>query len=403
MSSATLINDPVNGFTRIPRGLLTDIIAHPYFQRLGRIRQLGMSALVYPGAQHTRFQHSLGAFHLMQEALRVLVEKGQFLFDAEVEAAETAILLHDVGHGPFSHVLEGIFSRGLSHEDISLRLMERMNRQLEGRLALAIKVFRGEYGARYLHELISSQVDVDRLDYLSRDSFFSGVREGSVGAARIIKMMEVADDRLAINVKGLYSVENYLMSRRVMYWQVYLHKTVVAAEEVLRQALRRAKWLSIQGRMPFAPPALAFFLAPSSHTSDEELWLDRYAELEDNDILSAIKQWCHSEDAILAHLADSFVHRRLFRVEVSDVAFPEDYVAQRREEAAAALNVPMTAADYFVRTEEVSNALYRADSEGIKLLFPDGTLRDVSEVSPVIRAYAAMPPDRKFYLFTPRT
>lgn len=402
MSNATFINDPVYGFTRIPRGLLTEVISHPYFQRLGRIRQLGMSSLVYPGAQHTRFQHSLGAFHLMQEAVRVLMEKGQFMFDAEVEATETAILLHDVGHGPFSHVLEGIFARDLSHEDISLRLMERMNEQMDGRLTLALKVFRGEYGARYLHELISSQIDVDRLDYLSRDSFFTGVREGSVGAARIIKMMEIAGDRLVVNAKGLYSVENYLMSRRVMYWQVYLHKTVVAAEEVLRQALRRAKCLAEHGRMPFAPPALAFFLHPHSHETDAELWLDRYAELEDNDVLSAIKEWCHDEDAVLSRLADSFTHRHLFRVEVADEPFGEEYVAQRREEVCRALSLTKEDADYFVRTTEVSNALYRTDSEGISLLFPDGSLRDVSDVSPVIRACAATPPDRKFYLFIPR-
>ncbi|MBR1593293.1 MAG: HD domain-containing protein [Alloprevotella sp.] len=402
MADATFINDPVYGFTRIPRGLLTDVISHPYFQRLGRIRQLGMSALVYPGAQHTRFQHSLGALHLMQEAVHVLMEKGQFMFDAEVEAAETAILLHDVGHGPFSHVLEGIFARNLSHEEISLRIMERMNSRMDGRLSLALKVFRGEYGARYLHELISSQIDVDRLDYLSRDSFFTGVREGSVGAARIIKMMEISDDRLVVNAKGLYSVENYLMSRRVMYWQVYLHKTVVAAEEVLRQALRRAKWLAEQGRAPFAPPALAFFFDSSGNETDPELWLDHYVELEDNDILSAIKEWCHDEDAVLSRLADSFTHRRLFRVEVSEEPFAEEYVARRREEVASALALSNEDVDYFVRTTEVSNALYRTDTEGISLLFPDGSLRDVSEVSPVVRACCAAPPDRKFYLFTPR-
>lgn len=398
---STIINDPVYGFTRIPRGLLTDVIAHPYFQRLGRIRQLGMSALVYPGAQHTRFSHSLGALHLMQEAVRVLMEKGQFMFDAEVEAAEAAILLHDVGHGPFSHVLEGIFSRGLSHEDISLRLMERMNEQMDGRLALAIKVFRGEYGARYLHELISSQIDVDRLDYLNRDSFFTGVREGNVGAARIIKMMEICGDRLVVSAKGLYSVENYLISRRVMYGQVYQHKTVVAGEEVLRQALRRAKFLASQGEAPFAPPALAFFLGNRAAEASEDEWLRRYAELEDNDVLSAVKEWTHSADRILALLASDFTHRRLFRVEVFGEPIAPDLIGERRREVASALGIDIADADYFVRTADVSNALYRPGGEGISLLYPDGTLRDIAEASPIIRS-APDALDQRFYLMSQR-
>lgn len=337
----------------------------------------------------------------MQEAVRVLIEKGQFMFDAEVEAAEAAILLHDVGHGPFSHVLEGIFSRGLSHEDISLRLMERMNEELDGRLALAIKVFRGEYGARYLHELISSQIDVDRLDYLNRDSFFTGVREGNVGAARIIKMMEICGDRLVVNAKGLYSVENYLISRRVMYGQVYQHKTVVAGEEVLRQALRRAKFLAAHEQAPFAPPALAFFLSSQAAEASDEVWLKRYAELEDNDVLSAVKEWTHSEDKTLALLASDFTHRHLFRVEVFSEPISPELVEERRHEVAAALDLPYDETDYFVRTADVSNALYRAGGEGISLLYPDGTLRDIAEASPIIRT-APNAFDSRFYLMSQR-
>lgn len=393
-----IINDPVYGFTHIPRGLLTDIIAHPYFQRLGRIRQLGMSSLVYPGAQHTRQQHSIGAFHLMQEALRTLQEKGLFIFGSEVEAAEAAILLHDVGHGPFSHVLEGILTPDVSHEEISLRMMQRMNEEVEGRLSLAIKIFQGDYPKPYLHELCSSQLDVDRLDYLCRDSFFAGVREGNIGAARIIKMLEVADDRLLINYKGLLSVENYLMSRRVMYWQVYLHKTVVAADEVLRQALRRAKYLAKCGEEIFCAPALRYFLYGTSDDS----WLDNYALLEDNDILSAVKEWQRADDRILAILSSDFINRRLFKVDVYDEGVSEEIVSGHKERIAKALGISYDDADYFVQTQRVAKEMYSVASEGIGILQADGSVRDVSEISHIVRGEAVTSADSKIYLFRQR-
>lgn len=397
-----LINDPLYGFTSVPRGLLCDVIAHPWFQRLSRIRQLGMSALVYPGAQHTRAAHSIGAFHLMQEALRGLMERGEFLFASEVEAAEAAILLHDIGHGPFSHVLEKTLLHGISHEDVSLRMMQRMNQEMHGALTLAVQVFKDEYPKRFLHELISSQLDTDRLDYLNRDSFFCGVREGAVGAARLLAMLRVADGRLAVDAKGLYTVENYLTSRRVMYWQVYLHKTVVSAEEVLRQALRRAKWLTAQGERLFASPALAFFLDGSEQPdrlSDD--WLDAYADLEDNDILSALKAWTRHADRILSTLASMFLHRHLFKAEVYDGGVPEERVAAARQAVNKALGVNMEETDYFVHTVAVSISLYDSSDGDILLLHKDGTVSPLSEVSPIVRDQGPGG-ERKEYLLYPR-
>ena len=260
MNDSKIINDPVFGFIKIPRGLLYDIVRHPLFQRLNRINQLGLASVVYPGARHTRFQHSLGAFHLMSEAILSLQQKGQFIFDSEAEAVEAAILMHDIGHGPFSHVLENTLISGISHEDISLLMMEQINRDLGGRLNLAISIFKDEYPKRFLHQLISSQLDMDRLDYLRRDSFFTGVTEGNIGSARIIKMLNVIDDRLVVEQKGIYSLENYLTTRRLMYWQVYLHKTAVGYEKVLVNMLTRAKDLAKQGKHIFASPALAYFI-----------------------------------------------------------------------------------------------------------------------------------------------
>ncbi|MBP3227219.1 MAG: HD domain-containing protein [Bacteroidaceae bacterium] len=396
-----IINDPLYGFTSIPRGLLCDLIAHPWFQRLGRIRQLGMSALVYPGAQHTRAAHSIGALHLMQEALRGLMARGEFLFESEAEAACAAILLHDIGHGPFSHVLESTLIPGASHEAVSLRLMQRLNDEMHGALTLAIQIFEGEHPKRFLHELISSQLDVDRLDYLNRDSFFCGVREGSVGAARLLAMLRVADDRLAVDAKGLYTVENYLTSRRVMYWQVYLHKTVVAAEEVLRQALRRAKHLSADGHPLFAPPALAYFLSPQQREPLSDEWLANYTELEDNDILSALKVWQHDADPVLSRLAAMFLHRRLFKVEVATEPFPPEHIQRCREEVIYKYGIKPDEAEYFVHTLDISNAMYDANREAIFVADKTGTLRPLSEVSPIVQHMDRR--ETKYYLLKAQT
>jgi len=396
-----IINDPVYGFTRIPRGVLTQIIDHPYFQRLGRIRQLGMSSLVFPGAQHTRQQHSIGAFHLMQEALRNLQEKGHFIFESEVEAAEAAILLHDVGHGPFSHVLEKVFVPQLTHEDITLKMMQRINEELHGALNLALLIYQNKHPKLFLHELICSQLDTDRLDYLCRDSFFTGVREGNIGAARIIRMLNLSDNRLVVDAKGLFSIENYLISRRVMYWQVYLHKTAVAAEEVLRQALRRANYLAAQGEPLFASPALSYFLYHSgaaSSFSESDEWLEYYAELEDNDILTALKVWRHSSDKVLATLSDCFINRRLFAVDIYDEYPERQCIENHREAIARTLGIPPEEAEYFVRVQEVKKEMYHPHHEGIGLLYSDGSVRDISEVSQILKASSTVPIDKKIYL-----
>lgn len=397
-----IINDPVYGFTGIPRGLLCEIIEHPLFQRLGRIRQLGMAGIVYPGATHTRKQHSIGAFHLMQEAFRSLAEKGVFVFDSETEAAEAAILLHDIGHGPYSHVLEHVLVADVAHETLSALMMERINADLRGELALAIKIFRDEYPKHFFHELICSQLDMDRLDYLCRDSFYTGVREGNIGAARIIKMLDVADDRLVVSSKGIYSVENYLMSRRLMYWQVYLHKTAVAAEELLRATLERARELALNGTELFCTPALRHFLYDTVTGSDFEtnpIHLQRYAELDDSDILSALKVWQSAPDKTLATLAGCFIGRRLFKTDVYDDDIPDGLTDELKAQAALELNIPLAQAHYFVRTKTVEKEMYSASAEGIGILYPDGTVRDVATASHIVRTDSPATGDRKHYVF----
>ena len=317
MQDRKIINDPVFGFINIPKGLLYDVVTHPIIQRLTRIKQLGLSSFVYPGAQHTRFQHSLGAFYLMSEAINTLRQKGNFIFDSEAEAVQAAILMHDIGHGPFSHVLEHTLVKGINHEEISLMLMERMNQEMKGQLTLAIQIFKDEYPKKFLHQLISSQLDMDRLDYLRRDSFYTGVTEGNIGSARIIKMLNVKDDHLVVDSKGIYSIENYLMARRLMYWQVYLHKTSVAAEKMLVSALSRAKELASKGIDLFASPALRFFLYNDINANffkEEANCLENYINLDDNDIWTSLKIWCEHEDAILSTLSKGIINRNLFKV-----------------------------------------------------------------------------------------
>ena len=321
MQDRKIINDPVFGFINIPKGLLYDVVTHPIIQRLTRIKQLGLSSFVYPGAHHTRFQHSLGAFYLMSEAINTLRQKGNFIFDSEAEAVQAAILMHDIGHGPFSHVLEHTLVKGINHEEISLMLMERMNQEMKGQLTLAIQIFKDEYPKKFLHQLISSQLDMDRLDYLRRDSFYTGVTEGNIGSARIIKMLNVKDDHLVVASKGIYSIENYLMARRLMYWQVYLHKTSVAAEKMLVSALSRAKELASKGVDLFASPALRFFLYNDINANffkEEANCLENYINLDDNDIWTSLKIWCEHEDAILSTLSKGIINRNLFKVEVSE-------------------------------------------------------------------------------------
>ena len=402
MNSAKIINDPVFGFIKIPRGLLYGIVEHPLFQRLNRINQLGLASVVYPGARHTRFQHSIGAFHLMTEAVRSLQEKGNFIFDSEAEAVEAAILMHDIGHGPFSHVLEDTLIHDISHEEISLLMMEEINRHFNGQLYLAISVFKGEYPKNFLHQLISSQLDMDRLDYLRRDSFYTGVTEGNIGSARIIKMLNVIDDSLVVEHKGIYSLENYLTTRRLMYWQVYLHRTCVAYEKVLVNMLNRAKYLLRNGQQVFASPALLYFLA----NDVDKVWFDthpetlvNYGELDDSDIWSAMKAWKHHDDKILATLATDMLDRHIFKVEVTEEPVDETHIETIAKEISAQMEISIDdAKQYMMSVNTISKDMYNVDDDSIAILYKDGKIRDISEASELLNVQLLSKKIRKYYL-----
>ena len=402
MNQHKIINDPVFGFIKIPRGLLYQIVEHPLMQRLNRINQLGLASVVYPGARHTRFQHSLGAFHLTSEAILTLQQKGQFIFDSEAEAVQAAILMHDIGHGPFSHVLEHTLINGISHEAISLMMMEQVNRDLGGQLNLAVSIFKGNYPKNFLHQLISSQLDMDRLDYLCRDAFFTGVTEGIVGSARIIKMLNVVDDALVVDSKGIYSLENYLTTRRLMYWQVYLHKTAVACEKVLVNTLLRAKHLARRGADLFAPPALRYFLqndVDAAHFAADGEALRMYGELDDTDIWCALKAWRHSSDTILATLSAGMLDRHIFKVEVSDQPFDEQYTAHVAQAIARHMSIsPEDARRYMMSVETVQKDMYNVADDSIKILFKDGTTKDISEASELLNVQLLSKKIRKYYL-----
>ena len=401
MNETKIVNDPVFGFIKIPRGLLYNIVAHPLFQRLTRINQLGLASVVYPGARHTRFQHSLGAFHLMSEAILSLQQKGQFIFDSEAEAVEAAILMHDIGHGPFSHVLENTLISGISHEELSLLMMEQMNRDMGGQLNLASSNLKDEHTKRFLHQLISSQLDMDRLDYLRRDSFFTGVTEGNIGSARIIKMLNVGDDRLVVEQKGIYSIENYLTTRRLMYWQVYLHKTAVAYEKVLVNMLTRAKYLAMQGNDIFASPALGYFLRNDCDSGwfarhDEALLM--YEDLDDSDIWSAMKAWRHSDDKILRTLATDMLDRRIFQVEVHEEPISEERISQLQQEIAQKMGIPLEDAHYLMKVVTLSKDMYSPDEDSIDILYKDGTIRDITEASELLNVELLSRKVSKYYL-----
>ena len=401
MNEHKIISDPVFGFIKIKRGLLYDIVQHPFFQRLNRINQLGLASVVYPGARHTRFQHSLGAFYLMSEAIKSLTEKGVYIFDSEAEAVQAAILMHDIGHGPFSHVLENTLIHGISHEDISLMMMEQINRDLKEQLNLAISIFKDEYPNKIFHQLISSQLDMDRLDYLRRDSFSTGVTEGNIGSARIIKMLNVKDDKLVVDSKGIYSIENYLTTRRLMYWQVYLHKTAVGYEKVLVNTLRRAKYLVHHGQEVFATPALAYFLQNDIDAS----WfachpeaLQMYAELDDSDIWSALKVWKHSDDKILATLATDMIDRHLFKVEVTEERPSDEYLQEKMHLIVESMGIPEEDAHYLLTLTEIGKDMYNPEDDSIGILYKDGTVKDISEASEILNVQLLSKKIRKYYL-----
>lgn len=405
MQDRKIINDPVFGFINIPKGLLYDIVTHPILQRLTRIKQLGLSSIVYPGAQHTRFQHSLGAFYLMSEAINTLRQKGSFIFDSEAEAVQAAILMHDIGHGPFSHVLEHTLVSGINHEDISLMLMERINNEMKGQLNLAIQIFKDEYPKKFLHQLISSQLDMDRLDYLRRDSFYTGVTEGNIGSARIIKMLNVKDDHLVVDSKGIYSIENFLMARRLMYWQVYLHKTSVAAEKMLVSALLRAKELAGKGVEVFASPALHFFLYNNITSEDfknNDICLENYIKLDDNDIWTSLKIWCEHPDIILSTLSKGIVNRKLFKVEVSDKAISKEYKTKLLKSISNQLGINTKEAEYFLRTSTIGKDMYSKEDDSIDIMFKDGETHDIAYASDMLNISTLSKKVRKYYVCTLR-
>jgi len=397
-----IVNDPVHGFITIPNALAFELIEHRWVQRLRNIKQLGLSYLVYPGAVHNRFQHTLGAMHLMVEALQVLKEKGIPITVEEEEGAVAAILLHDLGHGPFSHALEHSFARRTSHEVLSTAFMNQLNREMNGRLDLAIAIFSNQYPKKFLHQLVSSQLDVDRLDYLRRDSFFSGVAEGTIGLERIIKMLYVSSDELVVEAKGIYSIENFLIARRMMYWQVYLHKTVVGAEQMLIAILQRARELVEQGVPIFTTSRLLFFLSGQNEVEPVDSWLDIFAGLDDLDISLAIKEWMAHPDPALSDMCTRLNNRHLLRVELSETPFSPERVALVRQVCQTKMNLSEIHAGYLCFAGEVTNSFYNAKQESIKILFKNNRLEDIYTASEMLNHSALGNTVKKHFFCYPK-
>jgi HD superfamily phosphohydrolase len=401
-----IFNDPIYGFITVPDELTFDLINHPWFQRLRRIKQLGLTNLVYPGALHTRFHHALGAMYLMTEAIEALRMKGHTISEEEAQGATVAILLHDIGHGPFSHALEHSIVNHISHEEISELFMERLNVEFKGKLSLAIRIFRNEYKKKFLHQLVSSQLDVDRLDYLKRDSFFTGVSEGIVSSDRIIKMMNVVGDELVVELKGIYSVEKFIIARRLMYWQVYLHKAVLSAENLLVNILSRAKELALKGKQElFCTPALHTFLygkfTQKSFSADPAL-LDIFAELDDNDVMASIKVWTKHPDKILSLLCTNLVNRNLYSIELQKKPFPKKQIDTLKKKTQELYGLTAQEVNYFVFSANVSNDTYRPDKIRIKILSKDGSVQDISEASDQLGLDMISRTVRKFFLCYPK-
>lgn len=400
-----IINDPLYGFLTIPYGILFDLIEHPWFQRLRRIKQLGLSHLVYPGALHTRFHHALGALKLTLDALENLKLKDVAITDEECEATCIAILLHDIGHGPFSHALEKTLVKDVSHEDFSLLFMQKLDEEFNGGLKMAIEIFTDKYPKKFLHQLIGSQLDMDRMDYLLRDSFYTGVSEGIIGSERIIKMLNVADDGLVVEEKGIYSIEKFLIARRLMYWQVYLHKTVVAAEMQLVNLLRRAKELFIEGENLFTTPAFAHFLknelTRQSFLSDYEN-LKQYAQLDDYDITASIKVWANHPDRTLAYLSSSIINRRLPKILFQNEPFSQAELDKVKDKIKQYKNLSDTEIGYYVFSGSVQNSAYSYEAGNINILGKDGTIKDIADASDQYNISTLRAGVEKFYLCYPK-
>ncbi|MBC7921334.1 MAG: HD domain-containing protein [Ferruginibacter sp.] len=401
MNKKKIFNDPVYGFVTLPSELVFDLVEHPYFQRLRRIKQVAMTEYVYPGALHTRFQHALGAMHLMGITLDTLRNKGYEISDRECEAAQIAVLLHDIGHGPFSHTLECCILAGVPHEQMSLLLMQELNRQFGGALDLAIEVFGNRYPRTFFHQLVSSQLDMDRMDYLQRDCFFTGVLEGTIGADRIIKMLEIVDDRLVVQEKGIYSIENFLNARRLMYWQVYLHKTTISAETMLIQVIRRVRELLQAGEKLFSTPALTVFLQQEVTLADferEARYLPAFALLDDHDLWAGIKLWMDHADPVLSRLSRMLLDRRLFKIILSNQPIGVNTVAELRENLRQQIALDDHARSYFLVEGSTSNAAYVAGGQKINILTKQGQVVDIAEASDLPNIKALSQVVKKYYV-----
>jgi len=380
-SKVTIINDPIYGFITIPNGVIFNLIQHPYFQRLRRISQMGLSYLVYPGAHHTRFHHALGCLHIMQKAMETLANKGVVVSKEEVEGVCIAILLHDIGHGPFSHAMEQSIVEGVHHEEISLAFMEHLNAEFDGGLTLAIQIFKGTYHRQFLNQLVSSQLDMDRTDYLKRDSFYTGMAEGNINTDRIISMLNVKDDDLVIEEKGVYTVEKFLVARRLMYWQVYLHKTGVVAEQLITRVLKRAKELSEQGVILSGSKALVFFLTHKVGKQDFKEYLDTFAQLDDYDIVSAMKEWCFHEDFVLSELSKCIINRNLLKVKIKENAFAKAKLEEYKTALMDKHAISKHEASYFVFDGTISNQAYSYKQGSIKIALSNGKIVDIIKAS----------------------
>jgi uncharacterized protein len=376
-----IINDPVYGFIAVPNELVFDLIEHSWFQRLRYIHQLGLTNLVYPGAQHTRFQHAIGAMHLMTQALELLKNKGIAITEAECEAVTIAVLLHDIGHGPFSHTLENVLVKGISHEQLSVQLMSALNVEFGNKLALAISIFKNKYEKKFLHQLVSSQLDMDRLDYLNRDSFFTGVAEGVIGYDRIIKMLNVANDELVVEEKGIYSIEKFLVSRRLMYWQVYLHKTVLSAELMLVRIIERAQEIAGEGKKLFASPSLFYFLKRNYSKNNIDEMIKHFTDLDDSDVLSAIKVWQHHEDEVLSFLSKHLIQRKLFAIQLQENNFNRKTIGKIKNAVLKNIDSNKKNLRYYLLEESTFNHAYQPDEGAIKIRKKDGTILNLDAAS----------------------
>lgn len=393
-----IINDPVYGFISIDDPLVMEIISHPYYQRLRRIKQMALAHYVYPGAVHTRLHHSLGAYHLMCEALIELKRKNVEITKEEETGAKLAILLHDIGHGPFSHALESVLVKDLHHEEISLLLMKDLNEQFNGKLQTAVEIFTGSYHKKFLHQLVSGQLDVDRMDYLSRDSFFTGVSEGVIGYDRIIKMLTVHNGELMVEEKAIYSIEKFLVARRLMYWQVYLHKTVLSAEMMLVKILERASELALKGESDIKTEGPLTGFLTGTFIPDSKEGLALFTDLDDNDIMFAIKKWSKSRDKVLSYLCDSLLNRKLFKTILQAQPIDDKELILKKQNACTALNVDMEESKYLAFTGEAVNSLYNPYDERINILFKDGSVKNISMVDNALIQQNLSRPVKKFYI-----